>query len=49
LKLDGIAEQCGFTGTSDFCRAFKAFAKVSPNAWRQTLLQPPRAAREATR
>ncbi len=49
LKLDGIAEQCGFTGTSDFCRAFKAFAKVTPNAWRQTILPPPRAAREAAR
>ena len=31
LKLDSIAEECGFSCTSDFCRAFKAFTKVSPN------------------
>ncbi len=44
LKLDGIAEECGFTSASDFCRAFKAHVKVSPNTWRRTLLAPPRAA-----
>lgn len=44
LKLDGIAEECGFTSTSDFCRAFKAFTKVTPNVWRRTILAPPRAA-----
>jgi len=49
LKLDGIAEECGFTSTSDFCRAFKAFTKVTPTVWRQTILTPPRAAREAER
>jgi AraC-like DNA-binding protein len=49
LKLDGIAEECGFTSTSDFCRAFKAFTKVTPTVWRQTILTPPRAAREAAR
>ncbi len=49
LKLDGIAEACGFTSTSDFCRAFKAFTKVTPNVWRRTILEPPRAAREAGR
>jgi AraC-like DNA-binding protein len=47
LKLDGIAEECGFTSTSDFCRAFKAFTQVTPAKWRQTILPPPRAAREA--
>ena len=47
LKLDTIAEECGFTCTSDFCRAFKAFTKVTPTVWRQTILSPPRAAREA--
>lgn len=46
LKLDSIAEQCGFTSTSDFCRAFKAHARVSPNTWRRTLLRPPRGATE---
>jgi AraC family transcriptional regulator len=48
LKLDSIAEECGFTSTSDFCRAFKAHTKVTPTVWRQTLLAPPRAAKEAT-
>jgi AraC family transcriptional regulator len=47
LKLDGIAEECGFTNTSDFCRAFKAVTKVTPTVWRQTILAPPRAARAA--
>lgn len=49
LKLEGIAEECGFTSTSDFCRAFKAFTQVTPTVWRQTILPPPRAAREAAR
>lgn len=44
LKLDSIATECGFTNTSDFCRAFRAIAKVSPNVWRRTLLSAPRAA-----
>lgn len=47
LKLDTIADECGFTSTSDFCRAFKAATKVTPTVWRQTILAPPRAAREA--
>lgn len=44
LKLEIIAEQCGFTSTSDFCRAFKAHSKVSPSTWRRTLLGPPQGA-----
>ena len=44
LKLDAIAEDCGFTSASDFCRAFKSHTHVSPNTWRRTLLAPPRAA-----
>ena len=47
LKLEAVAEACGFTSTSDFCRAFKAHTKVSPNTWRRTLLGPPRGARDA--
>lgn len=47
LKLDTIADECGFTCTSDFCRAFKAFTRVTPSVWRRTILAPPRAAREA--
>ena len=41
LKLEAIAEACGFTSTSDFCRAFKAQTKVSPRTWRHALLVPP--------
>src|SRR5688572_13953658 len=48
LKLDSIADECGFTSTSDFCRAFKAHTKVTPTVWRQTILAPPRAAQEPT-
>lgn len=44
LKLDAIAEECGFGSTSDFCRTFKAFTKVTPNLWRKTILPPPRSA-----
>lgn len=44
LKLDSIALECGFTCTSDFCRAFKAFTKVTPTLWRKTILAPPKAA-----
>ena len=44
LKLESIATECGFTGTSDFCRAFKAFTHVTPTVWRKTILPPPRAA-----
>jgi AraC family transcriptional regulator len=44
VKLDQVAEACGFTSTSDFCRAFKAHTKVSPNTWRRTLIGPPRGA-----
>lgn len=43
-KLDHIADECGFTCTSDFCRAFKAFTRVTPTTWRRTILAPPRAA-----
>lgn len=49
LKLDTIADECGFTCTSDFCRAFKAFAKVPPTVWRRTILKPPLAARTTAR
>ena len=44
LKLEGVAQECGFTCTSDFCRAFKAFMRVTPTVWRKTILPPPRAA-----
>lgn len=48
-KLDSIADECGFTCTSDFCRAFKAFTRVTPTVWRQTVLPPPQAAAIAPR
>jgi AraC family transcriptional regulator len=44
LKLDTIAGECGFSSTSDFCRAFKAHTKTTPRVWRRTILAPPRAA-----
>lgn len=44
LKLESIADECGFTCTSDFCRAFKAYTRVTPSMWRRTILAPPRAA-----
>lgn len=44
LKLDTIAGECGFSSTSDFCRAFKAHTHVTPHVWRRTILAPPRAA-----
>ena len=43
-KLDAIAIECGYSCTSDFCRAFKAFTNITPNVWRQTLIGPPTAA-----
>jgi AraC family transcriptional regulator len=44
LTLDTIAAECGFSSTSDFCRAFKAHTKVTPAVWRRTILAPPKAA-----
>jgi AraC-like DNA-binding protein len=44
LKLDTIAQECGFTSTSDFCRAFKSVTKVTPTVWRKNRLKAPRAA-----
>jgi AraC family transcriptional regulator len=46
LKLEGVAAECGYTSSSDFCRAFKAFTRVSPTAWRRLVLSPPRAGGE---
>jgi len=44
IKLEVIASESGYSCTSDFCRAFKAFTNITPNAWRQTLIGPPAAA-----
>ena len=35
LKLDAIARQCGFSGSSDLCRVFKMHHHVSPDVWRK--------------
>lgn len=40
LKLDDVAANCGFSGSSDFCRVFKDYHKISPNAWRRSKLGP---------
>jgi AraC family transcriptional regulator len=37
-KLEAIAGKCGFSSASDFCRVFKAYHKVSPDAWRRERL-----------
>lgn len=48
MKLEVVALGCGFSSASDFCRAFKAQHKVSPDAWRRSFrkaapsVQPPR-------
>lgn len=44
LKLDTIAAECGYSSTSDFCRAFKTGTRVTPSVWRRTILPGPRAA-----
>jgi AraC family transcriptional regulator len=35
-----VARQCGFSSTTDFCRVFKSYNKISPHAWRRTKLGP---------
>ncbi len=35
LKLEAVAEQCGFSSSSDFCRVFKTHHHISPDAWRK--------------
>jgi AraC family transcriptional regulator len=35
LKLDGVAAQCGYGSSSDFCRAFRHEFHISPGDWRQ--------------
>jgi len=35
--LNEIAERCGFTSASDFCRAFKGEFHVTPSAWRRNV------------
>lgn len=41
LKLDEIAAQCGYSCASDFCRAFRGVMKLTPAAWRRTVLSGP--------
>jgi AraC family transcriptional regulator len=36
LKLEEIAVRCGFSGSSDLCRVFKAQQGISPDAWCRT-------------
>ncbi len=44
-KLEIIAEECGYSCTSDFCRAFKALHGSTPNLWRRRILKTPEHAR----
>lgn len=41
LKLDEIAEECGYSCASDFCRAFRSVMKITPAVWRRTVLSGP--------
>ncbi len=36
LKLDAIASKCGFSSAADFCRVFKNYNNVTPDAWRRS-------------
>ncbi len=47
-KLEIVAEECGYSCTSDFCRAFKALHGSTPNQWRRRLLKTPEHARRLT-
>jgi AraC family transcriptional regulator len=40
ITLDAVAEQCGFSGASEFSRAFKRHFKVPPAVWRAGVLPP---------
>jgi AraC family transcriptional regulator len=35
LKLEAVAEQCGYSNASDFSRAFSREFKISPRTWRE--------------
>ena len=37
VKLDHVAQECGFISASNFCRAFKAFNGSTPAAWRREI------------
>jgi AraC family transcriptional regulator len=39
-KLGLVAKQCGFSSVADFCRVFKTYNKMSPQAWRRAKLGP---------
>lgn len=47
-KLEIVAEECGYSCTSDFCRAFKARHGSTPNQWRRRILKTPAHARNWT-
>lgn len=40
VKLGVVAKQCGFSSVVDFCRVFKAYNKITPQAWRRAKLSP---------
>ena len=39
-KLYLVAKQCGFSSAADFCRVFKSYNKMTPQAWRHAKLGP---------
>lgn len=40
LKLDAVASKCGFSSAADFCRVFKSYNHITPDAWRRSKLGP---------
>ena len=40
LKLEAVASECGFTGASQFCQAFKQLQGTTPAAWRKNPYEP---------
>jgi AraC-like DNA-binding protein len=39
LKLEVIADECGFASGSDFSRVFRVHRHISPNAWRRNSMR----------
>ena len=40
VSLEEVASECGFSGASEFCRAFKRQFHVPPSVWRKGILPP---------
>jgi len=38
LTLEDVARHCGYTGSSHFCREYRAFHNFTPTHWRKKLI-----------